>query len=202
MFNKAKKHIEIPIDKKVHILTLDNRWHELFANNKTRKLKELENKLNQLIKKQGQYNNDYKDYTQLKKKIMADIVDHMSEDSTNQHVNKIMERSKKHINDINKKLEKIEKDLPKMPSEINKTNMALVEISMSICYERIIKRKKELSEMELKINSLRDELKELMVQKNESKDEYDKFYAYMHDLVGAEVIEQFDNIYFGEKDNG
>ena len=52
--------------KKVPILTLDQKWHRLFAiHGKPEAVKELESELNELLKRQGKLNNDLKE---LKKK--------------------------------------------------------------------------------------------------------------------------------------
>ena len=71
MFQKNKKqdeeymgrYWEAVKKKYVPLLTLDPRWHQLFPDHmKTKRMIQLEKKLNKLIKKQGQTNNDLKDY--------------------------------------------------------------------------------------------------------------------------------------------
>ncbi|PKM93660.1 MAG: hypothetical protein CVU84_14950 [Firmicutes bacterium HGW-Firmicutes-1] len=192
----------IKIIQKTHPLTLDQRWHALFANKKTRTMKILEKKLNLLIKNQGQCNNDYKEYSQLKKKLMSDIIEGMSDafEDVNNHSLQNMDKNKKYIEEINDKLDEIENKLVGLPREMEVVNSKLLEVSMSLCYKRMIKNKDRLSQMDMQIVKLREQLKELVVKKNESKEEYDLLYAYMHDLVGPNVIEQFDKVYLGGKE--
>ena len=200
LFKKNEpKILEVSINKKVHLLTLDNRWHELFRDNKSKKIKKFEQQLNELIKEQGQLNNDFKEYSSLKKKIMTDIVTNMSkafEDDDNEAI-KSMESNKNYISEINDKLEKIENRLFELPKEIDDINKSLLEASMSDCYQRMLEDKNRVGFLEEEINTLREKLKELVVEKNEKQEEYEQIYTYMHDLVGHDVIEQFDKLYLG-----
>lgn len=198
---KRKKPNHIKIMKQIHPLTLDQRWHSLFGKHKTLKMKELENKLNALLKSQGQSTNDYKEYSQLKKKLLSDIIGDMPDafESTKETTIQNMGKNKKYIDDINQKLNKLENKLVKLPKEIEVVNTDLLEVSMALCYQRIARHKSAINEMESKINGLREELTELMVKKNEGKEEYELLYSYMHDLVGPEIIEQYDKLYLGGK---
>lgn len=201
MLFKSKNKVDIKLNVKTHPLTLDQRWHALFSNSKTRKMKSLEDELNKLLKTQGQYHNDFKEYSQLKRKIMTDILESMPEafeEEKNPSLDN-MDKNKKYIEEINSKLDHIEEALINLPKEIDTVNGELLQLSMSLCYERMLKNKELLNDMDKRISILRDQLKELAVKKMESKEEYDKLYAYMHDMVGPNVIEQFDQVYLGGK---
>ncbi|GKX31660.1 hypothetical protein SH1V18_41400 [Vallitalea longa] len=199
-FSKQKIEKPINIEKKVHILTLDNRWHELFCNNrKSKKISDLEKKLNKLVGEQGQLTNDLKEYSLLKKKMMVDIVDNMKEaieDEDDTAINE-MKKSKKYISDIKVKLDKMEERMETLPKEIQITNKELLEYTMQDCYMRMFNTKNELDELQEWINKVREELKEKAVRKTEAKEEYDRLYSYMHDLVGYEIIELYDKKYLG-----
>lgn len=199
-FSKQKIDKPLNIEKRVHILTLDNRWHELFSDKKKiRKIVELEKKLNKLISEQGQLTNDLKEYSLLKKKMMVDIVDNMKEAIEDEDDNAIneMQKSKKYINDIKDKLDKIEGRMGNLPREIQDINKELLEYTMQDCYMRMYDTKKELDELQEWIDRVREELKEKVVRKTEVKEEYDRLYSYMHDLVGYEIIELYDKKYLG-----
>lgn len=203
-FSKSKNDEPIKINKKVHVLTLDSRWHELFeGKKKTRKIAELEKKLNKLMGEQGQLTNDLREYSLLKKKMMTDIVDNMKEafEDEDDHAIKEMNKSKKYINDIKLKLDKIEERMEKVPEEIENINKELLWYSMQDCYMRMFNTKNELDELDDWIEKVRVELKEKVVRKTVAKEEYDKIYSYMHDLVGYEIIEQYDKKYLGGKDD-
>lgn len=196
---KKQKNVHIKIKKQTPPLVLDQKWHALFSDNKTFKMKELEQQLNNLLKAQGQANIDYKEYTQLKKKLLSDILGEMPDafDNAKDESQINMAKNKKYIDEINKKLKRFETKLIKLPKEIEAVNSELLEISMSECYKRMMVHKNNLVVLEDKINELRETLKTLMIDKNESKDEYERLYAFMHDLVGSEVMEEFDVQYLG-----
>jgi seryl-tRNA synthetase len=200
-FKKNRSNdLGININKKVHLLTLDNRWHELFKENKSREIKKLENKLNDLIKEEGKLNTEYKEYSALKKKVMKDIVENMTEAfEEDDEAMQTMDKSKKYINDINKKLDDSEYRLTNLPKDIGEVNKKLLEVSMADCYNRMMKSKNEVTELEKEINTMRSKLKELIIKRDENNDLYEHIYTYMHDLVGPDVIEQFDKLYLGGK---
>lgn len=55
-------------NRQIPLLPLDARWHELFPDfRKTCRIKALEKRLNKLIQKQGQTNNDLKEYEKPKR---------------------------------------------------------------------------------------------------------------------------------------
>ena len=61
--------------KRLPVLTLDNKWHRLFAKAEPDKeIKDLEEELNALLRRQGKVNTETKDIKKLKKKLMGEIV--------------------------------------------------------------------------------------------------------------------------------
>ena len=77
LFKKAD--IEIEIEKSTHLLVLDQKWHALFKDKKPNKVKKLEKELNDLLKIQGKLTTEHKEYFNLKKQMMDEIVRSMGE---------------------------------------------------------------------------------------------------------------------------
>jgi hypothetical protein len=101
-------------DKKLPILTLDNRWHELFTEEqKTPEIRELEQKVNNLLKRQGKLVNDIKDMKKLKSNLLNDIVENMDIglDMQGKAKEKKLDKNKQYINELNSKLEKKIEDI-------------------------------------------------------------------------------------------
>ncbi len=190
------------MNRKVHMLTLDSRWHELFDGiKKPKHIADLEKKLTKLLAEQGQLTNDFREYSLLKKKMMADIMENMKdafEDEDNHAINE-MTKSKKYIHDIKVKIEKMEERMVSLPNDIEAVNKELLTYTMQNCYMRMFHNKNELEELEVWIERVRQELKDKLVRQTEAKEEYDKLYSYMHDLVGYEIIEMYDKKYLGGK---
>ena len=62
----------------IPIVVLDERWHQMFnVIEKPKLVKDLEDEVNALLKKQGQVNNDLKEVKKIKNKLMQEIVEQM-----------------------------------------------------------------------------------------------------------------------------
>ncbi|MBQ8038799.1 MAG: hypothetical protein IJ274_02830, partial [Lachnospiraceae bacterium] len=61
--------------KKLPIVTIDHKWHQLFTRvDKTRAVTEKEQQLNELLRRQGKCNSEVKSVRKIKKKLMDEIV--------------------------------------------------------------------------------------------------------------------------------
>ena len=80
--------------KHLPVLTLDNKWYRLLNKTGSVPLKETEDALNQLLKRQGKLNTESKDIRNLKKKLMKEIVpmvDEAEQQGENSKLNKHMD---------------------------------------------------------------------------------------------------------------
>lgn len=181
--------------KKIPILTLDNKWHQLFTQTEqTAEIKEMEEALNELIKRQGKANTESKEIKKLKKKLMDEIVvlaDEMGDHPTKKQ-EKDMADHKRLINECNEKMDAYEEELLELPREINQLNNKLMLATMESCYRRLQRNKKELAQIDAWLVSIRKELKKKVIRKQEKEAMNQQLYAYMHDIFGADVIELFD----------
>ena len=67
--------------KQIPILTLDERWYHLITDKlKTDEICYWEKQVNELLKKQGQVNNDIKEVKKIKNQLIQDVVDNMNVD--------------------------------------------------------------------------------------------------------------------------
>ena len=97
--------------KHLPVLTLDNKWYRLLNKTGSVPLKETEDALNQLLKRQGKLNTESKDIRNLKKKLMKEIVpmvDEAEQQGENSKLNKQIEDHKRLIEECNEKLEAYE----------------------------------------------------------------------------------------------
>jgi hypothetical protein len=181
--------------KKVPILTLDAKWHELFpVNDKPANIRELENKLNQLLKKQGKLVSDIKGMKALKPKLMEEIIANMGADNTKEGrlKGKKLDRNQKLIKDIGHKMTQTEDELIELPYEIKAVNEKLIIESAKVCYQRIQMNKKTIEDTNQWILKTRNELKEKILLKQDLELKNTSVYAYMHDLLGADLLENLD----------
>lgn len=179
--------------KNVPLLILDQKWLNLFqAHKKTKKLKQLENDLLDLVKEQGKLNQDIKDMEKLKKQLLDKIVENMSAAQHSKFVEKKQEKSQELIVEIKEKIQNAEERLLELPEEIRKANEQLLIEGMQICYERITRNEQVIKEEEKWILNARDALKEHILVKQDLEIKNQEMYSYMHDMLGREIIEIFD----------
>lgn len=187
---------EIVKSRKLPILPLDTRWHEIFPDDeKTPEIRSLERKVNDLMMKQGRLVNELKDLKSLKGKVMNDIVQNMNVDSSKagQAKSRKLDRSKQYIIDINDKIAMETEELDLIPYEIKDANEALLVESLEICYNRIEKQKEIIEEVSQWIEKTRAELTEKILLKQDMESVNDKIYSYLHDLLGHSIMEAFDS---------
>lgn len=189
-------------EKKIPILTLDNKWHRLFTQtNPNKTILRLEEELNDLLKKQGKATIESKDIKRLKKKLMQEIVENAegTAEGNNQKALKKMEDNKRLINECNERLTMYEDQLIELPGEIDRVNRELMLQTMDICYDTLKTNETEIEETAKWVAAIRVELKKRLIRKQEMEQMNQELYSYMHDIFGAEVIEIFDMKY--EKEN-
>ena len=185
-------------EKKIPILTLDNKWHRLFTQtNPNKTILRLEEELNDLLKKQGKATTESKDIKRLKKKLMQEIVENAegTAEGNNQKALKKMEDNKRLINECNERLTMYEDQLIELPGEIDRVNRELMLQTMDICYDTLKTNETEIEETVKWVAAIRVELKKRLIRKQEMEQMNQELYSYMHDIFGAEVIEIFDMKY-------
>ena len=188
-YTKALKKLTVPI------LTLDPRWHQLFPDHlKTKKLKKLEKDLNKLIKKQGQTNNDIKDYERARKALMENILNNMTDGNEIDSPirSKKQDKNQKLLEELQDKLKEANRLIDRIPMEIKTANQEVLLESMRICYETLLTNTERIEAEERWIAEAREILKEHILIKQEMEIRNTDTYKFMHDLLGAKVMEIFD----------
>ena len=181
-----KEFLEALESRKVPILVLDQKWHRLFAlSGKTSEIKQLEEKVNQLLEQQGKLNNDLKELKKTKNRLMKSIVVNM-EGTHEENEGDISSRK------LDVKMEEIEDELIELPRNINSANQELMLESMRYCYERLRQNSKEADEITAWIDKVRVELKKNIIKKQNREINNRQIYSYMHDIFGVDILNIFD----------
>lgn len=202
-----EKYIQALKQKRVPLLTLDARWHQLFPDHlKTKKLIKLEKQLNKLIKKQGQTNDDIKEYEKARKVLMKNILDNMTDgqELDSPVRGKKQDANQKLLEELKEKIQEAEALQDRLPQDIKLANEELLIESMRICYETLITNTKAIEEEETWIQAVRASLTEHILHKQEMEIRNTETYKFMHDLLGREIVEMFDrdyDVWKGEEDN-
>lgn len=183
-------------EKKIPILVLDQKWHRLFAiHGKTDEIKETEQEIDGLLARQGKLNSDVKDLKKLKANLMNNIMENMDEsasDSDSKQREKKLEEDKRLIEEINEKIEMAEDELLDLPNLIKEINEELMLLSMDYFYSKLRVNQQEAKEIEDWITQVRIDLKKNIIKKQNREINNREIYAYLHDILGNEVIDIFD----------
>ena len=186
---------EALVGKKIPILTLDNQWHKLFTQTgDNEELHSLEEKLNELLKRQGKLNTEIKSLSSFKKKLMQEIVSIMElPDSAAKE--KKMADNKRMIEESNQKLDDYNDELMELPKKIDDANLELMLATMRVCYSKIQKNIQDIEAINKWVSEFKVLLKRKILLKQSKEIWNDETYSYMHAIFGPDVIEMFDMKY-------
>lgn len=177
--------------KKLPIVTIDHKWHQLFARvEKTNAISEKEQELNELLRAQGKCNSEMKKVRKIKKKLMDEIVELMDQQDAATDVK--VEENRRLINECNDKIKEYQDEALDFPVRIEKANAELMIETMKVCYENMRLNEHHISTIGKWIADVRIELKKNVVRKQEMEIANQEIYSYMHDIFGADVIDIFD----------
>ena len=182
--------------KKVPLLTLDQKWHQLFERNgKPIRVQRLEDKIKGLLTKQARANQKYQDLKKLKNTLMDNIVLNMKGTEENQGDTvsaKRLEEDRRLIDEINGKIAACEKELDEIPEKIDELNRTLMLETMDYCYREMKSNAEQIKFLSDWLARTRREIKKNVVIKQNREIMNRQLYAYMHDIFGADVIDIFD----------
>ena len=177
--------------KKVPILVVDRRWHTLFPQGeKPAEIIQLEEKLNELLKRQGYLVNDIKDLKKTKKKLMEGIVAGMND------AEPLRDKKKKNqqrlLLEIKERIETESDELIELPSMIIKAIEELLATGAHYCFERLANGDEQLKIVKQEIEELRISLREKTEWKDDLEESMDSAYSLMHGLLGHDVMNLYD----------
>lgn len=203
MAGKGKREVfsDALLGKKIPVLTLDNKWYRLLDELGKESVKELEEQLNTLIKRQGKLNTQTKDIRKLKKKLMSEIVPMVDEmeKGGSKKLEKDIDEHKRLIEECNEKLKSYQEELMELPGEIDRINVQLMLITMEYCYDTMQDNTEQIQEISAWVKRMRIELKKKLIRKQELEKKNQDIYSYMNNIFGADVVNLFDLQYNPEE---
>ncbi|SEF39989.1 hypothetical protein SAMN02910276_00072 [Butyrivibrio sp. Su6] len=182
--------------KSIPILTLDNKWHQLFTQTEmTPEIEQLADQLNALVERDGKIRSETKDIKKLKKKLLGEIVplrDKANKSGNSAAIEKEIQDRTRLINDCNDRLDSHQDELLDLSREIYDVDYKLMIETMKVCYETLHENTDYIKTMDEWISKVRIELKKNVIRLQETEMENYNLYSYMHQIFGPEVIEIFD----------
>ena len=193
------------INKTIPNLTLDQKWHRLFAiHGKTEEIKALETQINTLMGTEARLNMRLKELKRLKSQLLNNIVQNMDNAKDGDALKlreKKQEENKRLVDEANQKIDECEEELADIPYQIRKANEELMLLSMDYFYEKLRVNRAESAEIEEWINQVRIDLKKNIIRKQNRDINNREIYEYLHDIFGAAVIDIFDIKYEDESES-
>ena len=185
--------------KSIPILTLDNKWHQLFTQTEmTPEIEQLADELNALVERDGKLRSQTKDIKKLKKKLLGEIVplrDKANKTGNSAAIEKEISERTRLINECNEKLDSHQDELLDLSKEIYDLDYKLMIETMKVCYERLHDNTTDIKSLDEWISRARIELKKNVIRLQEAEMENYNLYSYMHQIFGPEVVDLFDMKY-------
>ena len=199
MANKDEVYMSALEGKSIPILTLDNKWHQLFTQTEmTHEIEELADVLNSLVERDGKIRSETKDIKKLKKKLLGEIVplrDKANKSTDDAVIEREIKERTRLINECNERLDSYEDELLNLSRQIYDVDYKLMLETMSVCYDRLHDNTADIKGLDDWISKVRIELKKNIIRLQETEMENYKLYSYMHQIFGPDVIEIFDMKY-------
>ncbi|MBE5827307.1 MAG: hypothetical protein E7307_11790 [Butyrivibrio sp.] len=181
--------------KSIPILTLDDKWHQLFTQTEmTPEIEALADELSALVERDAKIRTETKNIKRLKKKMLDEIVplrDQANKTGSAKIEHEISERTRL-IGECNDKLASRQDELLDLSREIYDVDYKLMIETMKACYETLHDNTDEIKALDKWVSQVRVELKKNVIRLQEREMENYNLYSYMHQIFGPEVIELFD----------
>lgn len=179
----------------IPVLTLDERWYHLITDKlKTDEISYWEKQVNELLKKQGQINNDIKEVKKIKSQLIKDVVDNMQDEDNDPKRAKVMEQNQKLIQEAKDKINSLEDEALDLPRDIAQANRNLLIETVKVCYNKINSNKEDLEVLDKWINATRVKLKKNILIRQDKEEANNRMYSSMHDILGPDVMIELDRI--------
>ncbi|WP_323432454.1 hypothetical protein [Lutispora sp.] len=179
---------------KIPILIYTPEWIQLFSNFKSRSMQKSITKLEELLAKEKNLEQELKELEKRKKISMNKIL-HISNE-LNENNNEAflgpLKESQKEILHINQRIPLILEELEALPSTIDKENAILLKETVKRTYELINESKQEADDMQQEISRIREALMELIQKKVDVDERVNRLYSYLHGIVGVDEMDKLD----------
>lgn len=184
-----------PAFRQIPILTLDKNYYKLFSDgaDKPEKIKVLEEKVNDLLKKQGQVNSDIKEVKKIKSRLIQGVVNEMELDNTDPKHLKKMNESQRLIQEAKGKIADLEDEALEVPRKLADANQELLAATVQYCYKKMNSNKEDIAVLDKWINDTRVKLKKKLLIKQDKQTDNDCIYGCLHDILGQNLMGILDD---------
>lgn len=179
---------------RIPVLIYTTDWIQLFSNHRTKGMQKTIDRLESLLSKEKDLEEELKEVEKKKKLLMSKIL-HLSNElneNSNNAVISMLEKTQKEILSINSRIPQILEELEDIPFEIDKQNTMLLKDTIKRAYDMINEYKQESEITQSEIIKIRQSLAGLIQKKVDLEESVNKLYSYLHGIMGAAEMEKLD----------
>lgn len=184
---KALKQLNAPI------LCQDEKWLEIMNGEMTENLRLLIARQSALIEEDKAAGHHLVELKRQKRNTLSQLLG-LSDglQRNNEEAENLAKRLKNLLERINDEIDQIQYKMETTPGEIRTINCEILEESIALGYDRLLKDHERIRVLEGKIQTLRNELLALNDEKFMLEDQVSAMGHYLHALLGKELSDQLD----------
>lgn len=180
----------------VPVLSQDEKWLEIMGSDMSETLRNLVVRQSALIDEDKMAGHHLVELKRQKRSTLAQILG-LSEglQKNDEEAERQACRLKTLLEKINDEIDQIQYKMETAPGEIKQINGEILEESISLGYDRLLKGHVRIQELDLKIQKLRSELMSLNEERFLLEEQASDVGQYFHSLLGKELSDELDARY-------
>lgn len=185
---------EIIAKNRIPILVKDENWLKLFGSADDKLLNDARRELESALERQKEAEIQLREKSREKRKIMNKIIA-LSDELNNNHLTEgveLLEQYQQEIYTLNDEIDNLTFELETLPKEIREANLNLIKATVKLAYKQLADWEKSLEPLGDEIESLRNELRELITKKNDYEEKINMTYKFLHGMLGSKEMEKLD----------
>lgn len=183
--------IAMIVRSKLPVLTLDRKWLGVFSNDeKSSKIKTLEEKVNKSLKSQGSINTKRDDLIRLKKTLMREIMTNMDAKENSRERKKVT-KSKELIEDINEQLILLEDKELDVPGNIDYANAQLAFQSIEEVHDKLEENDEQIESLNEWIEATREEIKKRIALREAKLEQNARMEKFLENTFRPDIIREY-----------
>jgi len=181
---------------KLPVLSEDERWLETMGPYMNEDLRILITRQSALLQEQRQSVNHLIQLKRQKKEALSQLLNLTAQlQRNNEEAESRAERLKAVLERINEEMDHLQFRVEITPVEVQKLNLALLEETIMLGYDKLLSDHKRIATLSLKIDKLRRELLAMNEEKFELEDSATGIGHFLHSLLGKELSDEMDAHY-------
>lgn len=189
-----KLNEELIKKNKVPLLINDPLWKSMMANIKDRKINNISQELNRLLKEEKKIEVEISRMKKTKNDITSRILEmsHKLNEQNQDQAGLEMQKSRQELQEATDHLNTLYEKKEELPAAIRAVNFDLLNATVDRASTCLIREDSQNQKVEEEITQLREKLNTLRGKKEEAEEKMQLYYQFLHSLLGPEQMEKLD----------